>query len=240
MSAETASEILRREVSKAALEAAGITPPNPSEAKRVDVSGPKNNTERWIAIPAAEGTTFSYNENENIAEVQRDSESFVRATARDGDIIVEDVKLGDEVTNRALRILQSSDEFDQALDNADVDDVMTDKVAANFDRESGITRAFVPTTLENGETLMLMAEIDENESLKSVYGLPSSSSGISTQDDDDIECWIGCISFGITCANVCTPCASAPTIPTCAPCAVCVGATAAAACARECDIPKFW
>ncbi|WP_238709308.1 hypothetical protein [Natronorubrum halophilum] len=238
VSSDRVADILRRAESRAALETADVERPDITAAKKVDVTGPKNTTERWISVPVSEDVTFSYNPDENIAEVQQRSDSFVRATARDGDVIVEDVELGDDVTEDAVRTLKSSDEFDEALDNGDVAAVKTADAAANFDRISEVTRVFVPAELEGGDDVMLLAEIGGDGSLDSVYGLPTASE-IGTQDDG-IDCWIGCLSFGLTCANVCTPCAAAPTAPTCAPCAVCVGVTAAAACARECSIPEFW
>ncbi|WP_254611689.1 hypothetical protein [Haloterrigena gelatinilytica] len=234
------AEILRKAVSRAALETAGLDQPDPTEARRVTVSGPGHVTEEWIALPVGDDETFSYNPEKEIAEIERNSNSLVRATAHDGDVIVEDLLLGEAVTEDAIETLESSDEFEQALNNAGVVEVELEDAAANFDRESGTTRAFVPVTNAGGSESTLFVEIAPDDSLEAVYGLPADTSGVGLADSDGIECWIGCLGFGLTCANVCTPCASVPTAPTCAPCAVCVGATAAAACARECDIPEFW
>lgn len=234
------TELLNREESRAALETADVERPNPTAAKRIDISGPRQSAEEWITAPAGEDATFGYNTDENIAEIVLDSESVVRARAHDDDMIVEDLELGEDVTEDALETLKSSDDFDEALNDASVTDLKTDEAAANFDNESGVTRAFVPAERRDGDSVMLLAEIDEDGSLNAVYGLPTApEDGVSVQDDG-IECWIGCISFGLLCSNVCVPCASAPTPYTCAPCAVCVGASAAIACSRECSIPQFW
>lgn len=238
--ANEVAEILRKEVSQAALEQADLRRPNPTEAERVEVTGPKHVTEEWIALPVGDDETFSYNPEKEIAEIERSSNSLIRATARDDEVIVEDLLLGETVTEQAVETLESSSEFDEALGNADAVDADFEGVAANFDRISGVTRAFVPVTRSDGSDEMLLVELDENDGLESVYGLPSESGDGMQAQNDGMECWIGCLGFGLTCSNVCMPCASAPTAPTCAPCAVCVGATAAAACARECSILQFW
>jgi|AntDeeMetageno50_2_1112565.scaffolds.fasta_scaffold03934_2 hypothetical protein len=234
-------DLLRRDESKAALSTAGIEQQNLAEASLVDITGPKQRTERWVTIPAADDSTFGYNTDENIAEVVTGSNSVVRATPRDGDIVVEDLRIGDDTTKRALQTLELSAEFEQALQNASVEAVEIDEAAASFDRESGTTMASVPAECGDGSDVLLMAEIAADDSLKAVYGLPSTSEGgVQLQANSGIDCWAGCISFGLLCSNVCVPCVSVPTPPTCAPCAVCVGITAGSACLRQCDLPKFW
>lgn len=241
VSERKARDLLRRDESRAALSTAGVERLNPAEASPVDITGPKQRVERWVTIPAADDTTFGYNTDENIAEVVTGSNSVVRATPRDGDVVVEDIQIGDDTTKRALQTLESSAEFEQALQNAGVEATKTDEAAASFDRESGTTMASVPAERGDGSNVLLMAEIAADDSLKAVYGLPSTpEGGVQLQANSGIDCWAGCISFGLLCSNVCVPCVSVPTPFTCAPCAVCVGITAGSACLRQCDLPKFW
>lgn len=175
------------------------------------------------------------------AEVKPSSNTVVRAKSEDSEISVENLVMGEKVTDEALQVLKGSTEFEQALQNADVEVMKTDEAAASFDRESGTTMAAVPAKQDDGSDVLLMAEIAADDSLQSVHGLPSTpEGGVQLQDNSGIDCWAGCISFGLLCSNVCVPCGSAPTIPTCAPCAVCVGVSAAISCSQQCDIPKFW
>lgn len=85
---------------------------------------------------------------------------------------------------------------------------------------------------------MLLTELSSDGSLKTVYALPLGTDGVTAQESA-IDCWADCISFGVVCSSVCTPCVSAPTIPTCAPCGVCIGGTATL-CAGKCGIEQFW
>ncbi|RRJ31876.1 hypothetical protein EIK79_06240 [Halocatena pleomorpha] len=101
-----------------------------------------------------------------------------------------------------------------------------------------MTRVFVPAELKDGSKKILLVEINEDNSLKSVYGFPGTSDGITIQESA-IDCWADCIVVGVICTNVCAPCLSAPTPPTCAPCAVCIGGSASA-CAVKCGIEQFW
>lgn len=222
-------EILQHKASQVALDTAGVA----SDSLRLDDATEQTiDTDLWIRIPADSGETFTYNIDGTIAEVQTNSNTFVRATPEDDGVFVEDLKMGEEVTNKALQTLADSTDWSEALENGGVVTVMTDDAAAHRDRISGLTRVVVPGELEGGDETLLIAEINENNSLKTVYDFPGTAGGMTTQQSA-IDCFVECIPITSACTQVCVPCVSAPNQFTCAPCAVCLGA-AGTGCAVKC------
>lgn len=239
VSEDEVNRALQSKEIKAALDTADVQPRSLGVDEAVEQ---EVNSKRWVKVPVdGDAEYLAYCDERDTAEIKTSSSSVVKATLEDDGVLVEDLQSGEEITAEALNKLENSDNYDKALQNGDVKTVKTSDATANFDRESETMRVVAPAELQNGDDVMLLVEIADDDSLEAVHGIPSPSKDeITIQDNDGIECWAGCIGFGLTCSNVCTPCVSFPTIPTCTPCGVCVSVTAGAACARECDIPTFW
>lgn len=227
-------EILQRKVSQVALDTAGID----SNSLRLDDATEQTvNSDKWIRIPTDGDEVSTYIIDRTIAEIQTSSNTFVRAKPEVDGVFVEDLKMGEEVTNKALQTLEDSADWSEALENGGVVTVTSDDAAAHVDRISGITRVIVPGELEGGDKTMLIAEINENNSLNTVYGFPGTSGGITTQQSA-IDCFAECIPITSACTQLCVPCVSAPNQFTCAPCAVCLGA-AGTGCAVKCGAEQL-
>lgn len=236
VSSAEAKATLDHDVSKAALERADVDPDSLAFGEAIER---QVKTEQWVQIPVdGDGEHFAYNDDENVAEIKTGSDILVRARRDDGDIVVEALELGDEVTAEALDTLAASDDWDEMLEERNVASVDTEDAAAHRDLESGITRVFVSAELADGVPVLLIAEIAQDDSLKSVHAVPGSSGGISTQESA-FDCWVNCITWGTFCMTPCQVCVADPTRISCAPCAVCIGGTAAG-CAAKCGLEQFW
>ncbi|MDL0138613.1 hypothetical protein PNP85_03700 [Halobacterium salinarum] len=230
-------DILQRKESQVALDRASVDSDSLRTGKATEQ---QVNSAPWVEIPVDGDAAdyFAYNTSNSIAELKTSSNTVVRAKPEEGGIFVEDLKMGEEVTTETLQTLEDSAKWNDALEEGNVVTVNTDEAAAHHDRVSGVSRAFVPAEQESGDQLLLMAEINENNGLESVYGLPGESDGITTQDAFS-DCWLDCITWGTFCSTPCSFCVADPTRISCVPCAVCIGGTASG-CAGKCGIEEFW
>lgn len=230
-------DILQHEESQVALDTASVD----SDSLRTgEATEQQIKSAPWVEIPVGGEAAdyFAYNTSNSIAEIKTSSNTVVRAKPEDDDIFVEDLKMGEGVTTETLQTLEDSDNWNNALENGDVVSMNTDDTAANLDRVSGVSRAFIPAELKGGDRVVLIAEINEDNSLNSVYGLPKESDGITTQQSA-IDCWVDCVDITTVCYVPCQPCIYGPTIPTCTPCGACLGA-GAVGCAGYCGLEQFW
>ncbi|WP_330631399.1 hypothetical protein [Halocatena halophila] len=166
---------------------------------------------------------FSYvmgGDSPNSATVKAGSETIFRARAIEGDIQTEEIKLGNMVTDDALRTLDSNGTLSKI--KSKVSTLKTEKASGYVDRTSGTTHLYLPAKMD-GEEVWLYAEMDASGGSDAVYVMQQGA----------IECFIGCVlaqgaSIGRICYNtICLPCRAALTVPTCAPCAGCAGAIGA-------------
>lgn len=234
IAAEDVKTTLEYEEAQAALDTADI---DHDSLEIEDATKQTVDSETWIDVPVTgKGKrVFSYNSDERLAEIKVNPNTLVRAQAKDKEVSVEKLTMSNGVTSRALATLEDDADYEAALEEANVDTVMTDDAAAHVDEISGITRVFLPVEFADESEQLLLIEIEKDDSLEAVYGLPTESE-IGTMG---IECWASCITVGRFCRTVCSPCLSAPTKPTCTPCAVCIGGSATA-CAVGCGISQFW
>ena len=236
VSRSRAGDIARRSVSQAALNTAkadlGVSSFQLSEATEQKIDGVP-----WVQIPVSGINLFAYNTKQDTTEIKPDSNTLVRARLEDDEVTIERLKIGGAVTEEALQTLAHSADWNKALENGGVVTVNADDAAAHLDQLSGVSRVFVPVELETGDETMLIAEIDEEGRLSSVYGFVGKSDGVTTQQSA-IDCFANCIPISAGCTQVCYPCVSAPNQFTCAPCAVCLGAVGTA-CAVKCGAEQL-
>jgi len=230
-------DILQRKESQVALNTASVDSNSLRTGKATEQ---QINSAPWVEVPVDGDTAdyLAYNTSNNIAEIKTGSNTLVRAKPDDNGIFVEDLKMGEEATTEALQTLEDSANWNDALKTGNVVSMNTDDAAAHLDRVSGVSRAFVPAELKSGDRVVLIVEINEDNRLNSVYGLPKESDGITTQQSA-IDCWVDCVDITTVCYVPCQPCIYGPTIPTCTPCGACLGA-GAVGCAGYCGLEQFW
>ncbi|WP_210424888.1 hypothetical protein [Halorussus halobius] len=220
-----------------ALETAGL---RVESLQTGDATGQTVNRSLWLEVPVAGDAAeyLAYNDENSIAEIKLDETELVRTESRDDGVFVERLRMGEAVTAEALRALEATRDWEQALESGNVDSVNVDEAAAHVDETSGVRRVFVPAELGDGTETLLMAEISADGGLASVYSFSGGSDGPTTTESA-IDCWANCITWGTFCSTPCSVCVGAPSAPTCSPCAVCIGGTATV-CAGKCGIEQFW
>lgn len=234
VSMKRVNEVIRAEESQVALKAADISE-SALHKNKTEAFVETIDSDEWIVVPIADGEEFAYNEKEHVAEIEMRPNRIVRGFSDEGgEVKVENLKFGADVTDDAIETLKASSDWDAALENADVVSVNTDEASAHVDRISGVTRVFIAAERADEEEIMLLAEINEEDDLETVYGPDESEVG--TQG---FGCFANCITITRSCKTPCQVCYSAPAKWTCAPCGACLGAPAVT-CAGYCGLSVFW
>jgi len=228
---------LENEEIKVALETADV---RVEDLQTDDATGQTVNRSLWLEVPVAGDAAeyLAYNDENSIAEIKLDESELVRTESRDDGVFVERLRMDETVTAKALRALEATRGWEEALENGNVESVNFDEAAAHVDKTSGTRRVFVPAKLGDGAETLLMTEINADGGLASVYSFTGEPDGPGTTESA-IDCWANCITWGTFCSTPCSVCVGAPSVPTCSPCAVCIGGTATL-CAGKCGIEQFW
>ncbi len=224
ISAADVKNVLGHEESKIALQEASLTSLNRDEADGYEIKVTANGTTRVfqeVVAPSTGGeATFSYVKSDdanNVASIKTETETIIRATARDDDIQTEILEFGDDVTNEAFQMLEQSGKKTE-IENNDVSTLHTDKATASFDKVSEITYLSIPATMETDEKALVYAQIPASGDPDSVY----------VMQQGYWECVSGCValhaaSIGPYCWGVACGSCAAGILPSCAACLACAG-----------------
>ncbi|RRJ29977.1 hypothetical protein [Halocatena pleomorpha] len=188
---------------------------------------------REVVVHSQDGdSTFNYVTNneglDRTATVTTGSGTTYRATVDDDGLRTEHIQRGEDVTRKAVKMLDRGNKKNKLTKNG-VSDLNTSQASAYTDLTSGSTHLYVSGTIDSGKEALIIIDMNEGGDLEKAQVLAQGP----------VECFATCVAglsttIGWACWNAaCGTCVAAPNPVSCGSCLACGGGVVGA-CATGC------